>query len=168
MSEKLKLVARSQKVAYMDVGTESVPDFQRMKGFTSLPIAKNPKEYNRQYVDEPFERADLVGHNVQRDFAFDQIKDNAVHALLVDIIDGEKVLEDAQVTILQVDISGGTSPYPATQRLFTVIPGTEGDNLDAYTYGGSFKSAGAAIEGTVVLSLNDTKAVFTPATPQEG
>ena len=63
MAEEKKLVGRSQRVAFMNVGDSgSSLDFQRMTGFTNMTNAKNPKEYGRQYVDEDSERSDVVGY----------------------------------------------------------------------------------------------------------
>lgn len=163
-----RIVKRSEKLAFMDVGTEGTASFKRMKGFTSLPTSKSPKEYTRQYVDEAFERVDVTGIASQVDFAFDQMAGNDVHAKLVDIIDNEKILDEAQVTILRIDMSGGTSPYPAFTRTYSVIPGTEGDSFDAYTYAGSFKVNGERTVGTATLAADGQTATFTPATVPAG
>ena len=42
---KEKLVKRSKKVAYMDVSTTSIPNFQRMRKFTEISTSKNAQEY---------------------------------------------------------------------------------------------------------------------------
>ena len=93
---KAKLVRRSQKLNFMDVGTESAPDFQRMTGLTSLPTNKEAKEYSRQYVDEDFERSDVVGVTTSKDFTFDQYADDLVHAngLLIEAEDTDVPLFD--------------------------------------------------------------------------
>ncbi len=167
MSDALTIIGRSAKVAFLDVGS-TTPSLKRMRGFTSLPTSKNPKEYSRQYVDESFERTDVTGINTQVDFAFDQLQGDDVHDKLVDIINGEKILSDAIVTLCFVDMSGEASPFPAFTREFTVIPGTEGDSFVAYTFSGSFKASGPIVEGTATLSADSLTATFTPTTVPSG
>lgn len=148
----MNLVKRSRKVMFME-GTAD--KFNRMKGFTSLSTSKNPKEYTRQYVDEDFETTDITGISTSTDFAFDQLTGNAVHDKLVEIIDGEKIGNDAVVNMLSVDFTKeGTGPdsFAAVKRAFTVVPGSEGDSLDAYTYGGTFRVKGERVEGVVTTT----------------
>ena len=158
---KAKLVRRSQKLNFMDVGDDTTSNFQRMTGFTSLPTNKEAKEYSRQYVDEDFERSDVVGVTTSKDFTFDQYADDLVHAKIVDIIDNDRIGDDAYVDILELDLSGGESPYPARKRTFAVMAGTEGDSTDAYTYSGTFKAVGDAVKGTATLDEAKQIAVFT-------
>lgn len=149
----MTFVKRADKIMFMEVDTE----FNRMKGFTSLSTNKNPKEYTRQYVDEPFEATDLVAISTSTDFTFDQKVGDPVHDKMVSIIDGEKIGDDAVVTLLLVDFTKkGSTPgsFKAVKRDFTLIPGTEGDSLDAYTYGGTFKVKGPRIEGEAT-SIDD-------------
>ncbi|MCR1897814.1 hypothetical protein NSA47_02275 [Irregularibacter muris] len=138
---------RNKKVAFLDgeAGT-----FNRMKGFTALSTNKNPKEYTRQYIDEAFETTDVVAISTSIDFTFDQMQNDPVHEKLVDIIDKEKIGDGAMVTLAVVDLTQpGTTEnsFKAVKRDFVVVPGTEGDNVDAYTYGGTFKVKGSRIEG---------------------
>lgn len=147
------LVKRSDKVAFMEGAVPGTAD--RMKNFTALSGAKNPKEYTRQYVDEAFEATDVVGMSPSIEFAFDQTTGNAVHTALAAIIDGEKLGDDAIVSIIMVDMSVEGVPvgtYPATKRDFAVVPGADGDNMDAYTYAGEFKAKGARIPGTATTT----------------
>jgi hypothetical protein len=56
------MVQRADKVAYLGIkGTGDTFTYHRMKGFTEMSVSKNPKEYNRQYVDEAFEETDVTG-----------------------------------------------------------------------------------------------------------
>lgn len=151
---------RSKKVAFMEV---DIGTFHRMKGFTALSTNKNPREYTRQYVDEPFETTDVVAISTSMDFTFDQMQNDPVHKKLIDIIDGEKIGDDAIVTIVVVDLtseeSGGCK---AVKRDFAVVPSTEGDNMDAYTYSGTFRSKGAKIEGIASSTDGWQTCTFTP------
>lgn len=141
------MIARSRKVMFMATELDT---FERMKGFTSMAINKNPKEYTRQYVDEDFEVTDITGISTSIDYAFDQIAENAVHDKLISIIDNEKIGDEAVVSMLSVDFTeAGTEldSFVATKRDFAVIPGTEGDSLDAYTYGGTFRVKSERVVG---------------------
>lgn len=150
------MIARSRKVMFM----ETVGDtFGRMKGFTSMSINKNPKEYTRQYVDEDFEVTDITGISTSIDYTFDQIAEDEVHTKLIDIIDGEKIGDDAVVSLVSVDFTeagAGTDSFVAVKRDFAVIPGTEGDSLDAYTYGGTFRVKSERVVGEAT-STDDWK-----------
>ena len=154
-----KLVKRSGKVAFMDVGADGTPKYQRMTKFT-----KNATEYSRTYVDEDGEVTDVTGYSPEISYAFDQYTGNAVHEKLIDITDNEKTGADALVNILIVDFSKKASTgtgYEARLRTYTVIPDAEGDSTDAYTYSGTFRKNGTFKAGTAVLSENDTIATFT-------
>lgn len=151
---------RSKKVAFVEVDNGT---FHRMKGFTALSTNRNPREYTRQYVDEPFETTDVVAISTSMEFTFDQMQNDPVHEKLIDIIDGEKIGDDAIVTIVVVDLtseeSGGCK---AVKRDFAVVPSTEGDNMDAYTYSGTFRSKGAKIEGLASSTDGWKTCTFTP------
>lgn len=165
-SEKTeKLVKRSGKVAFMDVGTSEIPKYQRMKKFTEMSQSKNAVEYSRTYVDEDGEVTDVTGYSPEIGYAFDQYANNPVHEKLVDITDNEKTGGDALVNILIVDLSKKASTgtgYVARLRTYSVIPDTEGDSTDAYTYSGTFRKNSGFTVGTAVLSENDTIATFNP------
>lgn len=139
--EQRKLVLRADKVAFMKVGEE----YHRMRGFKSLPTAKNPIEYSRQYVDEYFETTDVVGMSESKDFEFDQYVNDPVHELLVGIIDDEKLGSEAVVEIVTVDkaIEGEN----AVTRKYSVVAESYGDGTEAFTYTGRF-SAISDIEKT--------------------
>ncbi len=141
---------RSDKVAFMSVSGSEGTTFSRMTGFTELSTSKNAKEYNRQYVDEKSERSDVVGYAPSMSYKFDREEDNAVHDVLVDIADSEKIGNDAHVRIVVVDLIsdiGTDGNFDAVCREFSVIPNSEGDSNDAYTYSGTLKACGDRIKG---------------------
>jgi hypothetical protein len=153
------LVKRSDKLAFMQVSGE----YKRMTGFTALTNTKNPIEYNRQYVDEDFENTDVTGYSPTLDFTFDQYSDDAVHDALVTIIDGEATGSSAIVSIVVVDKSNEITSgiYAASQRTYAVVPDSDGDSTDAYTYSGSFKVKTAQVTGTATLNADESVATFT-------
>lgn len=157
-----ELVKRNGKVAYMDISTTSIANFQRMRKFTEISKAKNATEYSRTYVDEDGEVTDVTGYSEEISYAFDLYKKNLVHQKIVDITDNEKTGNDALVKILTVDFSkpSGTG-YEARLRTYSVVPDTEGDSTDAYTYSGAFRKNSGFTIGTAVVSEDGLKATFT-------
>lgn len=136
-----KLIKRSEKIAFMNTGTPETPVFMRMTKFTEISNSKNPIEYSRQYVDDEGEVTDVTGYSEEKSYAFDQYTNNKVHEILSKIADDELTADDAKVEILIVDKSKVVSEgvYEARLRTYAVVPDSDGDSTDAYTYGGSFK-----------------------------
>lgn len=154
------MIKRSDKKAFYGVpGTGGTSTFTRMKYFTELSTSKNPGEYSRQYVDEPEERTDVVRYSPSISFNFDDTAGDAVLEDIVSIINEELLGEDAQREIVQVDfareVDGGG--YEAVKRTFAVIADSEGGGVDAYTYGGTFKTVGSKVFGSATI-----------ATPEDG
>lgn len=146
------LVRRNQKVAFYGVPSSSgdTATNTRMTKFTGLSTSKNAKEYSRQYVDEAFETSDVVGYSPSISYEFDLHEGNAVHEDIVSISDNEKLGSEAIRDIIVVDMTtAGTASnsQKAIKRAFSVIPGSEGDDDNAYTYSGDFKCAGEIISG---------------------
>ena len=148
------LKKRSDKVAFLEVdGT-----FTRMEGFTTFSQSKNPTEYSRRYVDQDFENTDVTGYSPQIGFGVDQYEGNAVHDHIVDILDNEKLGNDAIVTICVVDVTDNS----AVKRTWTVVGDTEGDSMDAYTYSGNFRVKGEKVFGTASSDDNWATCTFSP------
>lgn len=145
-----KVVKRSDKVAFYGVLDGENVRYHRMKGFTEMTVSKNPKEYARQYIDEAFERTDVVGYATAISYGFDQHTDDCVHSDLVAICENELLASDAIRSIVIVDFTseGENGAFAAKKRDFAVIPDGEGDSMEAYTYSGNFKTAGETVFGT--------------------
>ena len=148
-----KLKKRSDKVAFLEVEGK----LTRMEGFTTFSQSKNPTEYSRRYVDQDFENTDVTGYSPQIGFGFDQYDGNVVHDHIVDILDNEKLGNDAIVTICVVDITDNK----AVQRTWTVVGDTEGDSMDAYTYSGNFRVKGEKVFGIASSEDNWATCTFT-------
>lgn len=149
-----KLVKRSDKVAFLNVGTSENKNFQRMRKFTEISTSKNPTEYSRRYVDEDAETTDITGYGEEKSYAFDQYSNNSVHEKIAKITDDELTGDDATVETLVVDktkpvTSGG---YEARLRKYAVVPNSDGDSTDAYTYSGSLKAKGTFEKVTATIS----------------
>ena len=157
-----ELVKRSRKVAFMDVSTTSIANFLRMTKFTEISKSKNPTEYSRSYVDEDGEVTDVTGYSEEISYNFDLHVGNLVHEKLVDITDNEKTGADALVKILQVDFTKPKgSGYEARLRTYSVVPDSEGDSTDAYTYAGSFRKNSNMTIGVATMNADNTVATFT-------
>lgn len=150
------MIKRSDKKLFYGVPAEGgagEPTFTRAKFFTALSVSKNPVEYTRHYVDEESERSDVVAYSPSISYNFDDSQGDAVLEDIVTITNNEDVGTEAQRILVQVDFSrevkGG---YYAVKRNYSVIPDTEGDSTDAYTYSGNFKSAGDKIVGTAKIA----------------
>lgn len=157
-----KLVTRNKKVAFMNVSTTAIANFLRMTKFTEISKSKNPTEYSRTYVDEDGEVTDVTGYSEEISYNFDLHTGNLVHEKIVDITDNEKVGDDALVQILQVDFTKPIgSGYEARLRTYSVVPDSEGDSTDAYTYAGSFKKNGNMTIGVATMNSDNTVATFT-------
>lgn len=147
MSEKTKktIVVRHKKVAFFGViGSDGTEKFLRMPKFTQLTQNKNPIEHNRQYVDEPFQETDVIGYSPSISYAFDLHRNCEVQKDIAKITDNELLGDDAVRNIVIVDIDEGI----AIKRPYAVIPTTEGDNVNVYTYSGDFKCKGEKVCGT--------------------
>ncbi len=163
------LVQRADKVAFFGVvGETGEVTYHRMQGFTDMSKSQNPKEYSRQYVDEEFEQADVVGYSPSIAYSFDQYVGDPVHDEIVKLSDNEAVGSNAVRTIVIVDMTkAGTKAgtFVAAKRDFSVIADSEGNSFDAYTYSGNFKVKGSKIEG--VASTTDEWQTLTFEEPSE-
>lgn len=158
-----ELVKRNGKVAYMDVSTTTIANFLRMTKFTEISKSKNATEYSRTYVDEDGEVTDVTGYSEEISYAFDLYKGNLVHQRLVNITDNELTGNDALVKILQVDFSKPVgSGYEARLRTYSVVPDTEGDSTEAYTYSGAFRKNSGFTIGVATITEDGMTATFVP------
>ncbi len=153
------IVKRNGKVAFYNVGST----YYRMKGFTEFTTNKSPIEYSRQYIDEEFKHNDVVGYDTSVSFSFDLMKENEVHLDIAGIFDGEKTGDSAVRDIVVVDFTDEKSPgkYGAFKRSFTVMPESEGDSTDAYTYSGNLRVSGGLTVGTAESSDGFETVTFT-------
>ncbi|MDE5583707.1 MAG: hypothetical protein K2J08_08380 [Ruminococcus sp.] len=159
-STKPEIVARHRILAFYGVPSDSgTLTFHRMEKFTQFSHSKNPIEYSRQYVDEPFQQTDVVGFSPSYDYAFDKHKNLAVQNDIIKITDGEFIGDDAVRTIIIVDTSDPSAT--AFMRNYAVIPSSEGDNINIYTYSGSLKAKGD--KSAVTVSTTDNYQTITVA-----
>lgn len=164
-----KLVSRSRRVAFMDVGDSDTPKFVRMQGFTSMSENKSPTEYSRKYVDEDTERSDVTGYATQIGYSFDRYSPFIVHEKIAEITDKEFTGSETHVDILTVDLFADAETSGekiARKRTYAVIPDTTGDGTDALIYSGNFRAVGDPVEGTATSSDNWRTATFKDPTVQ--
>ena len=151
---------RCDKLAFYGVETSGSTVYYKMQGFTSISTSKNPKTYTRRYVDEPFEQSDVVGYSPSVAYSFDRFAGNPVHDDIVKISDNELTGNEAVRSIIIVDLATKNGEgYHAVKRDFSVIPDSEGEDDEAYTYSGTMKVKGEKAFGTAIIS--DDTCVFT-------
>ena len=145
------MVTRPKKLAFWKLPNGQ---YHRMEGFTDLSYSKNPKEYSRQYVDEEFERTDIVGYAPSISYSFDRYTGNEVLEDIVKITENELIGDFMKRTIVTVDLSSAAffspteSSAPAKMREYSVIPDSNGDSTDCLTYSGNFKTKGTLVKCT--------------------
>ncbi|WP_303838612.1 hypothetical protein [Ruminococcus flavefaciens] len=165
MPDTPTIVQRHKIVAFYGVTTTttsggtttSTTTFHRMKKFTQLAKSQNPIEYGRQYVDEPFAVTDVMGYNPSIAYVFDKHRNLPVQEDIIKITNEELLGDDAVRPIIIVD----TETNEAWKRDFAVIPNSEGDNINVYTYSGNFKCKGELIKGTAATSDDYQTVTFT-------
>lgn len=148
------IVERHKILAFYGVpGTDTTVTYHRMKKFTQFSASKNPIEYKRQYVDEPFQETDVVGFAPSYSYAFDRHTGLDVQNDIIDITDNEKLGDEAvrNIIIVNTTAATGTTTLTADAKLrsYSVIPNTEGDNINIYTYSGNLKARGELSDVTV-------------------
>ena len=155
--DSLKIKKRSQKLLFMEVKGTDGSHFERLEGFTTQTHNANPKEHNRQYVDEDTERPDVTGYSESVGYTFDHYIGQPALEEIVKITEEELIASDAVRRILTVDLStataapgGGSNPSgmgngvicDAYVRPYAIVPSSNGDSTDCMTYSGDFKSRG--------------------------
>lgn len=135
------MVKRSGKLAFMK--TTNNAKFERMTGFTEFTVNANAKEYSRRYIDEDMERSSVVAYQPTISYKFDYNPEDMVQNMILDVTELEKVGSDTIVTIAIVDTARDMEEgYLTKVRDFYIVPSTEGDDTDNYTFSGTLKAAG--------------------------
>lgn len=157
-----KIAKRSDKIAFYGIVNNGETEYKRMRGFTVLSINKNPVEYSRRYIDEKTERNDVVGYAPSISYSFDKFSDDLVHNDIIKVADDELVGADAVRSIILVDLTKEISDgeYAAVSRSWSIIPDSEGNDTNAYTYSGTLKANGDIIKGSAASSDNWMSCTF--------
>jgi len=112
-------------------------------------------QYETQALTELFIKK---GYDI---LSFDKFSDDPVHEALVEVADKETVGANAVKRILIVSLDTEGEAKKAYLRNWTVIPDSEGDDVDAYTYSGTLKSNGKMIGGTATTTDDWLTCTFT-------
>ena len=150
---------RHKKLAFYGVPSTGTAGYvlTRMTFFTKITTNKNPIEHSVKYVDEPTKRNTVAGYDTSIDYGFDDHAGDTVLQDIARIHTKELTGELAERMILVVDTYDNT----AVLRKYSVVPGTEGDDADIYTYSGTLKANGEITTGTVTTSDNYQTITFT-------
>ncbi len=142
---------RSDKLAFLGIKDGDKVNYHRLINFTEFAVSKNPVNYSRQYVDEDFERNDVVSYAPAISYSFDYDNQNVAHKIIVDITDNELVGDKAVVNLVFVDTTTeDDGEFTASYRQWSVIPDKEGSDSDAYDYSGTFRANGKKISGHAI------------------
>ena len=135
---------------------------KRMTGFTDGGRSLNSTTYDRRYIDEKTERSDVVSYSTEIAYAFDRMTDNSVHDRIAEIHDKEMVGQTVEIVTVNFNEKGTTDgTFKARKRVYSVVPDSDGDNTDAYTYSGAFKANGDQVEGTATSDDDWKTCTFT-------
>ena len=135
--------------------------FNRMQGFTDAGKSMNSSTYDRRYVDEKIERSDVIAYAPEIAYSFDRMVGNAVHEKIVAIHNGELVGQTVEIVTVNFNEAGETEgSFKARKRTYSVIPDSEGNSTDAYTYSGAFRASGEIVEGEATSDDEWTTCTF--------
>ena len=154
---------RSDFVNFIQIGEAAGGKYSRMQGFTESGKSLNAVEANDQYVDEDSERTTVTGYAKEISFALNYFHDNPVHEAIKAIFDDEKTGDDAVCEIVTVN----TKTKDAYKQKFTVMPDSEGEDVEAYGLTGSFKANGESVKGTVTTDDDFMTVTFTEGSDAE-
>ena len=152
MADALKIYNRADIVNFMKIDET----YTRMQGFTEGGKSMNSSTYDRRYIDEKTERSTVTGYSTEIAYGFDRIVGNAIHEKIAGIHDEELVGETVEI------LTVNTVTKEAKLRMYSVIPDSDGDSTDAYTYSGTFHADGNITKGTAEVSTDGMTATFTP------
>lgn len=158
----MKVYNRADIVNFMKVDT----NFLRMQGFTEAGKTLNTTTYDRRYVDEKTERSDTTGYSSEIAYAFDRIIDNKIHDRIAQIHDEELTGETVEILTVNFNKKNEAGAFEARLRTYSVIPDTDGDSTDAYTYNGTFHASGKMQIGTATVTSDEMEATFETGTTQ--
>ena len=158
-----ELVLRCQLESYMECGSGDSAAYNLIgEGFTAFPVALNPKEYTRKYVNYKTEKSDVIGYAPSISYSCDCISDDPVVQEIVAITDAEALGTDTHRKVVTVNAweEDDSGNCPAYMRTYAIIPAGKGDGTDALVYTGTMKAVSDQVEGT----FNRTTKTFTATT----
>ena len=159
MANALTIYNRADIVNFMNTGTAQAPVYTRMQGFTDGGKSLNSSTYDRRYIDEKTERSTVTGYSTEIAYSFDRVIGNTIHEKIAEVHDKELVGETVQI------LTVNTITNEARLRNYSIIPDSDGDSTDAYTYSGNFHADGDITEGTATVASDGMTATFSEGTP---
>lgn len=150
-----ELVLRCQFASYMKCASDG--EFHLIgEGFTSFPIALNPVEYSRKYINYKTTKTDVIGYAPSVSYSCDCIKGDPVVEDIVALTDAEALGTDTHREIVSVNLwdKDDDGKCKAYKRTWAIIPGNKGDGTDAMVYAGTMKAVSDQVEGTFDPATN--------------
>lgn len=166
-----KLILRHKVLTFMKpkaVGEEKqVNDkFYLLYGFTELSESANPQEYSRKYINESYERTDVIGMTKSNSFNLDYHEGDPVHADIKNMYDKEltgteterefvtiETYKDVTFTLKSEMARTQKQGKKAVLRKSTIII-SDMAGEEAITYAGTFNVSGDRVEGVAVTEDN--------------
>lgn len=160
MAETGKIYNRADIVNFIGL-TRDADSFKRMVGFTDMGNSLNTETYERRYVDEKSSRKDTTGFSKEVSYAFDRYEGDEVHNMIAEIHDDELVGEVRPIVTVNFNKKNVDGTYEARKRNYGIIPDSDGDGTDAYTYSGTFGANGNIIKGKATVDDENKTVTFT-------
>lgn len=157
MPESNDLVLRAQFASYMECGSGDDKAYHLIgEGFTAFPIALNPKEYTRKYVNYITEKSDVIGYAPSVAYSCDCVSGDPVVQEVMAITDAEALGNATHRNIVNVNLweADESGKCPAYRRTFAIIPAGKGEGTDALVYTGTMKAVSDQVKGTFDTKTN--------------
>lgn len=150
MADTNELVLRCQFESYMEVDVDGTKKFYLIgEGFTAFPIALNPQEYSRKYVNYKTQKTDVIGYAPSVAYSCDCISNDPVVQDIVKLTDQEALGTATNRRIVHVNTweENEDGKCPAYCRTFAIVPAGKGDGTDAMVYTGTMRAASDQVYG---------------------
>jgi hypothetical protein len=144
------MLNRNVKMAYVRTEEDHKSIYKKLTGFTEFAVSYNAKEYSRKYIDEKNEKTEVVAYQPSISYSFDKDEYNISQIPFIRAADMEYTGFDARTEIIIVDfMTGDLDGMRAFYREYVIIPDTEGDDANVYTYSGTLRAFGEKYEVNV-------------------
>lgn len=164
----LKEVVQRHEIAdYLNIGTESEPNFALMgAGFTALSEKPNAKTKTKKYVNDKSSTTNVNSYEPQFDFKADQIKEDAAVQFVYEVGRNEKTGSGCVTQYVRVElwnkVEGKDNTFTARKFNVAVIV-SDMDGEDDQVISGSLNSQGDFVDGTFNTKTRTFEAITATA-----
>lgn len=112
---KINVVKRHQYADYLNVGTESAPDYVLMgAGFTAIDESPNAKSESVKYVNDVSASSSVVSYETQFSFEAEQIVDERAIAALYEVGRNHYTGSEAEFDYIRAELWNAVHDYKKT------------------------------------------------------